>query len=300
MNTIDSKTLSKLWIDLQHRKQEHPDQYKLKSTGLKTLDKVLGGGVEPGQFVLIGGAQKSGKTTLLSCMTESFAKQGMKVLYLSGEMSTLQMGNIFFSRLSKIDRTRIRANNLDDLDWVKLERAAEKFSEYGIWWNHGFSSVEDITSIMNFMEATHNIQYDAIMVDYIQLMEAPEIKGKGNRVSELEYISRSLKRKTLERDKPLLVVAATQMNRVSIRGQMFDANSFLGSGSLERDMDIGMIIHTVLDPITHIEDKYKKEIVVVGSRETDTGSCTTFYNGSVATIEDLSEEMQPVNLRNTF
>lgn len=300
MNTINSKQLSKEWLDYQKKRQQHPELYQLKSTGINSLDKILGGGMELGQFVLVGGAQKSGKTTLMSCIAESLAKQQLKILYLSGEMTTIQMANIFFSRLSRIDRTRIRSVNLDDLDWVKLENAAQKFAEYGIWWNHGFSSIEDIRSIINLMETTNHVKFDAVMVDYIQLMEAPEMKGKGNRVQELEYISRNLKRLSIERESPMLVIAATQMNRVSIRGSLFDANSFLGSGSLERDMDIGMIIHSVLDPITHIEDRYKKEIVIVGSRETETGSCKTFYNGTVALIEDLDEDMESVNLKHAF
>lgn len=300
MNTVDSKTLSSTWLALQKKKLAQPDLYRLKSTGLKTLDKCIGGGFEPGQFVVVGGAQKSGKTTLLSCMAESFAKQGMKILYLTGEMTNIQMANMFFSRLARIDRTRIRALNLDDLDWVKLENAAAEFENFGIWWNHGFTSVEDIASIMTLMETQNKIMFDAIMIDYIQLMEAPEMKGKGNRVQELEYISRNLKRKTIEREKPLLVVAAAQINRQSIRGNLLDANSFLGSGSIERDMDLGMLIHPVYDPFTKAEDKHQKEIVIVGSRETEGGlSIKTFYNGTIALIEDL-EEADTKDMRGAF
>jgi len=112
MKVQNSKQLSAEWLALQKHKHAHPELYKLKSTGIPTLDNILGGGIEPGQFVLIGGAQKSGKTTLLSCMTESLAKQGMNVLFLSGEMTTIQNANLFFSRLARIDRTRIRAVDL--------------------------------------------------------------------------------------------------------------------------------------------------------------------------------------------
>ena len=302
--TINSKDLAKLWMETQRNKHEHPELYKLKSTGLTALDYALGGGLEPGQFVLVGGAQKSGKTTLLSCMTESLAKQNMKVLFLSGEMTTLQTANLFFSRMARIDRTRIRAVNLDNDDWVKLDRIADQFSQFGIWWNHGFSTIQDIDDIVAGVEKSTGEAFDAIIVDYIQLMEAPEIKGKGNRVQEIEYISRNLKRRSINiHGKPILLIAATQMNRQSIRGSLYDANSFLGSGSLERDMDVGMIIHNVVDPITHFEDKYQKEIVIVGSRETgnnDGRPIKTFYNGTIALIEDAESEVNPINMKNRF
>lgn len=298
--TLSSKQLSKIWLAHQRHKHENPDLYGLKSTGIESLDKILGGGIEPGQYVVIGGAQKSGKTTLLSCVAESLSKQGMNVLYLSGEMTTIQMGNIFFSRLSRIDRTRIRAANLDDEDWVRLERAGEKLEKYNIWWNHGFSSVTDISTIVTEMETVHNIEFDAILIDYIQLMEAPEIKSAGNRTAELEYISRNLKRRTLMGKKPRIIVVAAQLNRASIRGNLYDANSFLGTGSLERDMDAGMIIKSVTDSITGVEDKHKKEIVVVGSRETEIGSCQVFYNGSIATLEDIDEDIQEKDMIGRF
>jgi len=139
--------------------------------------------------------------------------------------------------------------------------------------------------------------FDTIIVDYIQLMEAPEIKGKGNRVQELEYISRNLKRKSIEREKPLLVIAATQMNRVSIRGNMIDANSFLGTGSLERDMDVGMIIHPYVNPLDHAEVKNRKTITVVGSRESDIGTTDVYYNGSIAMIQDAEKDPSEIDLR---
>ncbi len=296
-STVSSKELSNQWIQLQRHKQEHPELYRLKSTGLAALDKILGGGLEPGQFVLVGGAQKSGKTTLLSCLTETMARQHMNVLYLSGEMTTIQMASIFFSRLSRIDRTRIRAINLDETDWVKLENAAAKFEKFNIWWNHGFSSVTDINNIITEMETVHGVEFDCIMVDYIQLMEAPEIKSGGNRVTDLSYISRNLKRRTLSGKKPKLIIAAAQINRQSIRGNLYDANSFLGTGDLERDMDIGMLIKAVQDPITGVENKHRKQIIVVGSRETEIGVCETYYNGSIASIEDAEDDPAEKDMR---
>lgn len=298
--TISSKQLAQDWLGLQKHKHENPELYGLKSTSIKSLDKILGGGIEPGQYVVVGGAQKSGKTTLLSCMAESFSKQGLNVLYLSGEMTTIQMANLFFARLARIDRTRIRAVNLDQSDWARLETAASKLEHYNIWWNHGFSSVTDINNIVTEMELLYQVEFDAILIDYIQLMEAPEIKSSGNRTSELEYISRNLKRRTNIGAKPKIIVTAAQLNRASIRGNLYDANSFLGTGSLERDMDAGMIIKSVTDPITGVEDKHSKEIVVVGSRETDIGTCRVFYNGSIAELQDIDDDIEEKDMRGRF
>jgi hypothetical protein len=84
-----------------------------------------------------------------------------------------------------------------------------------------------------------------------------------------------------------MVIFATQMNRVSIRGGKYDANSFLGSGSQERDMDIGMIIHDVIDESTKRIVPNQKTISVVGSRETGVGELQVYYNPHTATLSDV-------------
>lgn len=296
-NIVDSRTLAQKWVEIQRNKQDHPELYKLKTTGIKGLDNIIGGGVEPGQMLVVGGAQKSGKTTLLTVIAEAFAKQDMNIAYLTGEMTNLQTANLFFSRMARIDRTKIRAIELDELDWAKIDIAAQKLSEYHIWWNHGFSTIDDIGEICKEIETKNKLTLDAVFVDYLQLMEAPNVKG--GRVQEIEYISRNLKRRSINGDgqKPLIMVVASQINRSSIRGSLLDANSFLGSGSIERDMDVGVIIHSAKNPTNPtIDDPFRKIITVVGSRESGVGSCTTIYNGSIALIEDLETDLPKVNI----
>ena len=63
---------------------------KRLTTGFKNLDTVLGGGLVPGQVVLIAGEPGIGKSTLLLQVSEKFSKYG-KVLYISGEESGSQI-----------------------------------------------------------------------------------------------------------------------------------------------------------------------------------------------------------------
>jgi len=55
------------------------------------LDRVLGGGVVQGSFVLIGGDPGIGKSTLMLQMAHSLASSGLTVLYVSGEESAPQI-----------------------------------------------------------------------------------------------------------------------------------------------------------------------------------------------------------------
>ncbi len=61
------------------------------STGLAELDRVLGGGIVPGSFLLIGGAPGIGKSTLLLQGSIQIAEAEGTVLYISAEESPEQI-----------------------------------------------------------------------------------------------------------------------------------------------------------------------------------------------------------------
>ena len=60
-------------------------------TGIKELDRVLGGGIVTGSLTLVGGDPGIGKSTLLLQMCRLLALDGKKVLYISGEESLKQI-----------------------------------------------------------------------------------------------------------------------------------------------------------------------------------------------------------------
>lgn len=67
----------------------HAEEERM-GTGLKELDRVLGGGLVPGSAVLLGGDPGIGKSTLL-LQTLSHLSQDVNVLYITGEESLQQV-----------------------------------------------------------------------------------------------------------------------------------------------------------------------------------------------------------------
>lgn len=84
------------------------------STKEPEFDLVLGGGIIEGSLILIGGTPGVGKSTLLLKIAGNLARDGKKVLYVSGEESANQI---------KMRATRIEAldKNLYLLPEIKLE-----------------------------------------------------------------------------------------------------------------------------------------------------------------------------------
>ncbi|MBQ6374374.1 MAG: DNA repair protein RadA [Clostridia bacterium] len=74
------------------RVDEIPDEsMERRSSGIKELDRVLGGGVVDGSLVLVGGDPGIGKSTLLTQLCANMAAGGASVLYVSGEESARQV-----------------------------------------------------------------------------------------------------------------------------------------------------------------------------------------------------------------
>lgn len=60
-------------------------------TQIRELDRVLGGGIVRGSLTLVGGDPGIGKSTLLLQMCRQLAREGHRVLYISGEESLVQI-----------------------------------------------------------------------------------------------------------------------------------------------------------------------------------------------------------------
>lgn len=125
-------------------------------TGLKELDRVLGGGLVKGSLVLIGGEPGIGKSTLLLQICK-FLGQDKKILYVSGEESTRQIklradrlgvdgGDICV--LSKNDAEAVCATIIKEAPDIAIIDSIQTMSLSGINSSQGsISQVRECTSL---------------------------------------------------------------------------------------------------------------------------------------------------------
>ena len=91
-------------------------------TGMKELDRVLGGGIVKGSVILLGGDPGIGKSTLLLQICEYLGKS-MSILYVSGEESARQL------RL-RADRLGVSTESLLVLTETDCETVAEAIRQH--------------------------------------------------------------------------------------------------------------------------------------------------------------------------
>ncbi len=92
-------------------------------TGLKELDRVLGGGLVKGSLVLLSGDPGIGKSTILLQMCQSLTSE-LDILYISGEESAHQIK--LRARRLGVDNPRLRVMSETDVlsivDYIRAEK----------------------------------------------------------------------------------------------------------------------------------------------------------------------------------
>ena len=122
-----------------------------KTSGIKELDRVLGGGIVPGSLVLVGGDPGIGKSTLLLQVCKNLANQGTQVLYISGEESLRQI--------------KLRAQRIG-----KIGDQMQLLCE---------------TNLQTVREVIERKKPDAVVIDSIQTMYDEEISSAPGSVSQV-------------------------------------------------------------------------------------------------------------------
>jgi len=144
------------------RVDEIPDEGAARlTTGIEELDRVLGGGAVEGSMMLVGGEPGIGKSTLLTQVSANMARDGWKVLYVSGEESARQI------------KMRAKRLQLDDSGFLVLSE-----------------------NDMNAIDAQiDEIKPDVLIADSVQTMYLPELSGAPGSVSQVRESAALLMRK---------------------------------------------------------------------------------------------------------
>lgn len=154
---IGKKPFNKTSVKLKNITDLHGDEEIRFSTGMRELDRVLGGGAVKGSLVLVGGAPGIGKSTLMLQICKKLGEQ-FRVLYISGEESVHQL--------------KLRAKRLQ----------AESDSLY----------VLSETNLGDVIECVYEERPDVIIVDSIQTLYDEELNSPAGSVGQVKNCTMKL------------------------------------------------------------------------------------------------------------
>lgn len=149
----------------------NPEGEQRYKTGLKELDRVLGGGIVKGGLMLIGGDPGIGKSTLLLQICEHLGRS-LTILYVSGEESERQIK-------LRADRLGVASDNL----FVLCE-----------------------TDVQAILEAMYTQKPDILIIDSIQTMSLSDIASSPGSVTQVRECTSAIMRAAKGIDTPVFIV----------------------------------------------------------------------------------------------
>lgn len=150
---------------------------KRTSTKISELDRVLGGGLVPGQVVLMAGEPGIGKSTLLLQVANQISdiRYQTSVLYVSGEESAGQIK-------VRADRLGIKKSSISILEDTDVDSVAESIS------------------------SSKGKGLKGVVIDSIQTMTTNDLSGLAGSVGQVRECAIRLLRKAKELNIPLFLV----------------------------------------------------------------------------------------------
>ncbi len=129
-----------------------------QSSGIKELDRVLGGGIVEGSLTLVGGDPGIGKSTILLQLSQNLSQKNFKVLYISGEESAYQLSmrakrlgisspNLYIMAESNLEVIRLQVENLNP-DYMIVDSIQTMFTQQITSTPGSVSQVKEATSLL--------------------------------------------------------------------------------------------------------------------------------------------------------
>lgn len=219
------------------------DGQPLISTGLKALDKIIGG-LQPADHIIGMGESSMGKTAIALELARAVARQGLGVFIGSLEMPKDQIAQRMVSaelwrQGHRVEYLRLLTGRVSEDEFrLALEAAAAMQAEPIVF------AEDDCASLPKLMTAAHaarrqferdGVKLGLVVIDYLQQITVPGSRSGYERVSEA---ARSMK--TLAKALAAPVLSLCQMSRANVsredkRPRKSDARQ---SGEIEESCDV--------------------------------------------------------------
>ena len=266
------------------------EYYQQRNIGIKTnhkqIDYRLGSGFLPGTLNVILASQGVGKSLLMCDFVSNMLSSGIKVLYLSLEMSEEEIMkrihanvlNINVNEFNDISKTDGEIQGLHRMPVTK-DAILGSFDRFMMSGNVGVFAVKayapgSFSSLMlrDLIDKYHNekdIDFDIIMVDYLGIMKSDLLSPSAGLYSYIKSIGEELRAVAVDKNIP--IISASQLNRGSVNKTDGVDNSFI-SDSVGTAMTADCMMFILQDE--HMKEN--KEVLLKFTKNRYTGKTDSF------------------------
>jgi replicative DNA helicase len=253
------------------------------------------GGWRNDELIIIAARPGMGKTSMALLTALEPAKLGIPTAFFSLEMSAETLVSRVASMEFKIYNDKFNKKGINQFD---EELITDSLDNIPMFIDDTSSiTIEEFQIKANRLKSEHDIKL--IVIDYIQLMEVADKKGK-NREQEVSKISRGLKSVALELNIP--IIALSQLSRaVETRGGSKRPllSDLRESGAIEQDADIVSFIYrpeyygiTEWDDNEHTPCQGQAEFITSKNRNGGLSSMRFKFDAKFTLFSDLEKPQE--------
>lgn len=268
-------------------KLESGEAAKPMPTPWNNLNRVLKGGIAPGELAILAARPGVGKTALAGCFGIETARAGHPVMFVSREVKDETVAARIMSREAKIDSRIFREGIQIAPDLMPKIRKAQSLLD-----SAPIEIIERSIAPMTPREvrrlAKARGHLGLIVIDYLQLME-PDNRSN-SREREVAEMSRAFKQLALDCNCPVLLLS--QMSRKAEEENREPRLSDLReSGAIEQDADIVIFLHTPRQSLESPSPDVK--VKVAKGRSSGAGSCWMRFEKLFSNFYEIPAPLEP-------
>ncbi|MBC9706680.1 MAG: replicative DNA helicase [Enterococcus sp.] len=212
-------------------------------TGFIDLDSSTTG-FHPSQMIILGGRPAMGKTSVALDFARNASIMGGKTtMFFSLEMGRQEVMQKVLSAHAHIEFDKIKKGNLSPSEWETMREKAQDIRNSNLIIDD--NPLLTITNLRTkcLKQKSRPEGLDFVIIDYLQLMEAPKVSGSDGRSVAVSAISRGMKLLAKELEVPIVILSQLNRDVEKRPDKMPLASDLRESGSLEQDADIVLLIH---------------------------------------------------------
>jgi len=232
------------------------------STGWKSLDRLLYGGMNRGELSIFCAQSGGGKSLFLANLAINWSQQGLHVVYVSCELSEDLVAMRMDSMITGVESKNI-FKRMDDVE-IKVTAAGKKNGIIQIKYLPSGKNCNDLRSYLKEFEIRSGKKVDVLLVDYLDLLHPVRAKiSAENLFIKDKYVSEELR--ALAAEKRCVLVTASQLNRNSIDEVEFNHSHISGGLSKIQTADNVFAINKT----KMLQDNGKYELQLLKTRNSN-------------------------------
>lgn len=260
-------------------------------TGYPTLDRLIHGFFRASLNV-IASAQSMGKTSfMLNLIRNVCHKQGKSVLFMPLEMEYSEVHAKMVAMISGVDfnKSLFETEKLTTEEHQKMNNARAEIATYKLY-RIGEKEISPIDIELKLKELEH---IDAIMIDYMQLMEP--VSRYSNIREKITNLSRELKLLARKTGIPVIIISSINRDYSKRDDKKPRISDLRESGQIEYDAGLVLLLHRECKfreaDINEGEnpEEFEKtlEVIIAKSRFSEDGKIVKcYFEGSTTRIDE--------------